>query len=101
MRAQHEINGQAVIAEMVDTEKLYEEARVKCQNKLNDILFLISCVDDYQERIVLEYRYIHYYGWVDIAIRLDFSVQNVYKIHGKALLDLLKILEKMSNFDIS
>ena len=86
---------QAVIAEMVDTQKKYAEAMQECQKNLSDIQFFIGSLEDYQERIVLEYRYIYFYNWLDIAIRLDYSIQNVTKIHGRALVNLLAVHQKM------
>lgn len=86
---------QAIIAEMVDLQNECESARKECTRKFQEIQFFISLLSDYRERIVCEYRYLNYYGWLDIAMALDYSVQNVTKIHGKALQNLLEEHKKM------
>lgn len=86
---------QAVIAEMVDTQKKYENIRKECANRLNDIEFFIGLLDDYQEKLVLQYRYIYYENWQDIAIALNYHERAIFKVHGRALLHLLEIHNKM------
>lgn len=89
---------QDIIAEMVDKQKEYREAVRLCKEKLAEIQFFIDSLDSYKERTVLEFRYIYFLEWMDIAIRLNYSIQNVNKIHSDALLHLLKkhdeIIEK-------
>ena len=82
---------QKVIAEMVDLEREYEKARTLCRNKRKEVEFVINLLENHQEKIVLEMRYLHYDNWLDIAINLNYSVQMIYKIHGRALINLLKI----------
>lgn len=82
---------QQVIAEMVDLEREYGKSMMMCRNKAKEIEFVIGLLENHQEKIVLEMRYLHYDNWVDIAINLNYSVQMIYKIHGRALINLLKI----------
>ena len=86
---------QAVIAEMVDTEKKYETAMKECADRLQEIEFFISLLHDYQEKLVLQYRYIYYENWQDIAIALNYHERAIFKVHGRALLHLLEIHQKM------
>lgn len=90
---------QAVIDEMVDTEKKYTKAKKECEKKEKEIQFFIESLDgypqDYQERIVLEYRYVYFQNWQDIALRLNYSEPMIYKIHGRALLHLLEVHNKI------
>lgn len=51
----------------------------------NEILNAISTIDDEEYRIVLEKRYINYESWEDIALDMGCGVDNIYKIHGRAL----------------
>ena len=51
----------------------------------NEILSVIKAVDDEECRIVLEKRYLNFEKWEDIASEMCCSVDNIYKIHGKAL----------------
>lgn len=82
---------QQVIAEMVDLEREYRKSMMMCRNKAKEIEFVIGLLENHQEKIVLEMRYLHYDNWRDIAINLNYSVQMIYKIHGRALINLLKI----------
>ena len=82
---------QQVIAEMVDMEREYGKSMMMCRNKAKEIEFVIGLLENHQEKLVLEMRYLHYDNWLDIAINLNYSVQMIYKIHGRALINLLKI----------
>lgn len=82
---------QQVIADMVDLEREYGKSMMMCRNKAKEIEFVIGLLENHQEKIVLEMRYLHYDNWLDIAINLNYSVQMIYKIHGRALINLLKI----------
>lgn len=82
---------QQVIAEMVDLEREYGKSMMMCRNKAKEIEFVIGLLENHQEKIVLEMRYLHYDNWIDIAINLNYSVQMIYKIHGRALINLMKI----------
>ena len=46
---------------------------------------VIKAVDDEELRIILEKRYLNYEAWTDIADDLCVGVDNVYKLHKKAL----------------
>lgn len=51
----------------------------------NEILGVIKAVDNEELRIILEKRYLNYEAWTDIADDLCVGVDNVYKLHKKAL----------------
>ena len=82
---------QQIIADMVDLEREYGKSMMMCRNKAKEIEFVIGLLENHQEKLVLEMRYLHYDNWLDIAINLNYSVQMIYKIHGRALINLLKI----------
>ena len=82
---------QKVIAEMVDLQREYNKTTQMCRNKLHEIEFVINLLENHQEKLVLEMRYLHYDNWLDIALNLNYSVQNIYKIHGSALIHILEI----------
>lgn len=90
---------QAMIDEIIDTERKYAKAKQECEKKLQEIQFFINCLDgyeqDYQERLVLEYRYIHFTNWQDIAYKLNYHERAIYKVHGRALLHLLEVHKKI------
>ena len=86
---------QQVIAEMVDTEREYRKMTQQCRNKKQEIEYLISLVGDHQEALVLEMRYLYYENWQTIALKLNYDVRSIYRIHGKALLSLIAIHKRI------
>ena len=50
---------------------------------------LIGTLDDYQERLVLQLRYCDCRPWLDIALSLNYDVRTIYRIHGRALMNLV------------
>ena len=93
---------QAIIAEMVDTQRKYETAIRECNIKFAELRFFIgqleSYKEGYQECLVMEMRYLCFENWQDIALKLNYSEQMIYYIHGKALLHLLEIHKKIIEF---
>ena len=81
--------------EKMEKEKEYREAVRLCKEKLGEIQFFLDSLDSYKERTVMEFRYLYFLEWMDIAIRLNYSIQNVNKIHSDALLHLLKKHEEI------
>ena len=51
----------------------------------DEILSVINAVDDSDSRLILEKRYINLESWEDIAIALNTSIPNIYRLHDKAL----------------
>lgn len=88
---------QQVIAEMVDTEREYRKMTQQCRNKFQEIAFFINQLESFQERIVLQMRYLYFENWQDIALRLNYSEPAVYKIHGKALMHLIDVNNAMKD----
>jgi len=82
---------QQVIADMVDLQREYQKTIMMCRNKQAEIQFVIGLLENYQEKIVLEMRYLHFDNWLDIAFNLNYSVQMIYKIHGRALIHILEL----------
>lgn len=82
---------QAVMDAMIEKQREYEAARRECEKRLQEIRFFIGLLDSYVERTVCEYRYLSYYGWLEIGIELNYSLSALDKINDKALKNLLKI----------
>lgn len=57
-----------------------------------EIARVISAVENVEERYVLEYRYLAMYNWKEVATSLGLSLQHVYRLHGKAIESVEKIL---------
>jgi DNA-directed RNA polymerase specialized sigma subunit len=57
----------------------------------------IGELSDTRERQVISLRYVDGLVWYHIANRLNYSVDHVYTIHGRALKNLLKITQDNSS----
>ena len=90
---------QQKIAEMIDTQRKYENASQECKKKLTEIAFFINSLEGYpecyQDVLVLEMRYLYFESWQDIAIKLNYDERQIYRIHGRALLHLLEVHKKI------
>ena len=84
---------QQIIADMVDLEREYKKTHQQCRNKLQEIAFFINQLDSFQERIVLQMRYLYFENWQDIALRLNYEERQIYRIHGRGLVNLIGIHE--------
>ena len=49
------------------------------------ILRTIKKVDNTECRVLLELRYLCFYTWEQIAVEMDCTINNVYRLHRKAL----------------
>ena len=58
------------------------ECLVNLRNEINDT---INAVEDEECRLLLEKRYISMEKWEDIAFELSMGMDNVFKLHKKAL----------------
>lgn len=91
----YEDRRQNVMDVMIEKQREYEAARRECEKRLQEIRFFIGLLDDYVERTVCEYRYLSYYGWLDIGIELNYSLSALDKINNKALENLLKVNKEL------
>lgn len=90
---------QDVMAEMVDLQREYKKNVQQCRNKLKEIEFVINQLENFQERIVLQFRYLYFENWQDIAYKLSYEERQVYRIHGRALMHLLDVDQRV--FEVS
>ena len=91
----YEDHRQEVIAEMMDTRKKYESSVQEYKKKITELQFFLAMLDDYQECLIMEMRYLYFENWQDIAYKLNYEERQIYRIHGRALLHLLEIHKKM------
>ena len=60
-----------------DLASLYD-TQIELNEKINK-------VEDFNERMVLRYRYILNYTWEQISVKMGYSTRQVIRIHGEAL----------------
>jgi hypothetical protein len=87
-----------VIAKLIETERKQEEAVRSWCDAIEKVQALINSLTDYNERAVLEHRYINCQDWMTISYLLNFSLQHLYRIHGRALYKLSQKLRGNESF---
>lgn len=76
---------ESVIAQMVDMKEEIGGDISRLINLKQELQGAINAVGDEQCRVLLEKRYLNFEAWSDIATDLHVGIDNVYKIHNKAL----------------
>lgn len=80
-------------AKITDLEREIAKDTAYLKEAMTLVLFMISTLDDYQQRSVLDYRYIYGYSWGKIRAELHYSRTQVYEIHMAALKNLSQIIK--------
>lgn len=76
----------------IDTLERKINARIdELVDQKADAFAMISRVPDFDQQNVLIGRYIELKEWDNIAIEINFSLQYVYELHGKALLAFAQV----------
>lgn len=60
-----------------------------------EIMHVIKAVDDIDCRLLLEMRYLCYRTWEQIAVDMDYCIDNVFRLHRKSLRLVKEVLEKI------
>ena len=74
-----------VIARMMDSEESLNQEVLKLIEIRENVRAAIAGVENVECRMLLEERYLCYHGWNEIAEDMGYSLDNVYRIHRKAL----------------
>lgn len=73
------------IIKIMDMEKEISEEVDALLDLKNQIAQCIKKVEDIDCQLILEFRYLCFLSWEDIAAEMNFTVRNVHILHGKAL----------------
>jgi len=80
-------NDLSAYAALLDREeRKYRKARYERIHKCKEIKDKIEQLEDEDEKDVLLYRYINLLRWEDISCKMRRSRQQIYRIHGNALI---------------
>ncbi|WP_073338040.1 DUF1492 domain-containing protein [Clostridium grantii] len=79
----HSMEG--IIAKMVDLETELNEDIDKLVDLKREIVAIIKELNNPEYQTLLELRYLCFKTWEQIAVDMRYSIQNVYKIHERAL----------------
>jgi hypothetical protein len=82
------------IAKLVDTERKQQEAVRRWCDAIAEVQVVISWLDNYTERSILEHKYINCEDWITISFTLNYSLPYLYELHGKALMKLAVLLKE-------
>lgn len=83
----------AVIS-IIDLEAEINQDMLELVEIKRQIMMSVKAVTDPELQLLLELRYLNYEGWEQIAVKMNFSIDNVFKLHKKAL-DLVQIPEAL------
>lgn len=86
---------QDVIVKIIEIERELDTDIDRLVDLKHDIINVISQISDLPAQVVLEYRYVCYRQWKDIASELGMHERNVYRLHRRGLQEAEKILKKL------
>jgi RNA polymerase sigma factor (sigma-70 family) len=83
---------EVTVFKIMALEQEVTEIQAEYDALLNDMEQRISSIDDADERDLLIKRYLEFKTWATIAAEFGYSVQNIYRLHAKAL-EKLRVCE--------
>ena len=76
---------QEPITKHIDICITIQNKQKEAQKKLNEIVSVIDTLDNSDQRSVLRYRYINGYYFSEIARKMKYGLDNIFKLHRHAL----------------
>jgi DNA-directed RNA polymerase specialized sigma subunit len=76
---------ESTIVKVIDLEHEINADIDRLVNLKKDIQDTINMMDDINQQLLLELRYLSGKGWDEIAASMGYDPRTVYRIHGKAL----------------
>ena len=80
-----------IVAKIVDYENEINKEIRKLVKLKEDVTDAINSIPNAEQRTLLELRYLMFNKWEEIAIAMGYGIDNVYKIHKRALKNISKI----------
>ena len=74
-----------IIVTIIDLEDRIKEEMRRLVDLKSDIMTAIAKIEEPEQRIVLEKRYLEFKKWEDIAVEMNRSLRSIYRLHGEAL----------------
>lgn len=66
---------------------------------IREITNVIKLVKNPEHQMLLERRYVCFCSWEQIAVDMNYSIQHTFRIHGRAMKEIEKILKDESKCD--
>ena len=82
-------SGENVIVKIIDLENQMNEDVDELVNLKQEVVGAINAIPHPEQRLVLELRYLSFKTWDEIAEEMGYGVDNVFKLHKKALNSLV------------
>ena len=86
---------QDVIAKIIDTQEEINAEIDRLVDLKREVTDVIRQVRDPSCQVVLEYRYLCYRSWEEIAEDMKLNVRSVYRLHGQALREVDAVLQRI------
>lgn len=83
------------IDRIVDLQDEIQRDVVELVDIKRGIMHVIKAVDDVDCRLLLEMRYLCYRSWEQIAVDMGYCIDNVFRVHRKALRLVEEVLERL------
>ena len=74
-----------IIVKIIDLEDRIKEEMRRLVDLKSEIMTAIAKIEEPEQRIVLEKRYLEFKKWADIAVEMNRSLRSIYRLHGEAL----------------
>ncbi|MCM1096908.1 MAG: DUF1492 domain-containing protein [Ruminococcus flavefaciens] len=74
-----------IVAKIVDLQEEINRDIDALVDLKAEIYSVIRAIDNVECQTLLELRYLSFMRWEEIAVRLNYGMENVYRLHRKAL----------------
>lgn len=85
------------VAKITDMQEVLENEISRYIDIKSEIRDAIMMVEDNAERMLLKYRFLHFYSWEKIAAEMDYSVPQIYRIRKRAFRNFEKLRKMIVN----
>lgn len=79
----------SIVAKIADLDNVINNDIDKLVDLKQEIRTAINNVENDDERLLLRYRYINFYGWDEIRKKLCMSMRTVHRVHSSALQNIV------------
>ena len=74
-----------IVAKIIELENAITNDIVKMLSLKVEIRTVIEAVQDNEEKLLLNYRYLQFLSWLDICEKMSVSMRTAHRIHRSAL----------------
>jgi len=84
-------NMENILVKVMDLENEINKDIDRLVDLKREIQDIINLMEDINQQLLLELRYLNGKGWDEIAVSMGYDPRTVYRIHGKALKEFEKL----------